>query len=227
MEPPLPRDRPQSMPEEMTSFFDARAFGYEAHMRSSVAAFDTLYRTVADALPNTMTCPEILDLGIGTGLQAERIFDRFTRARITGIDLSPGMLARLRAKPSLTERHLTLIQGSFLDLDLGQGAYDAVVSVMALHHWTPAIKHGLYRRIRRALRSHGVFVNGDYVADQREEDERLRSACCMPWSGPHLRHVDLPLSPDSEIHLMRRAGFTAVEILFHQPEVCVFRATVS
>ncbi len=221
----MPRDRSESMPEEMASFFDTRARGYEDHMRSSLAAFDTLYKTVADALPNTSTCPEILDLGIGTGIQAERIFDRFPRARITGIDLSSGMLARLTAKPSLAERQLTLIQGSFLDLDLGQRAYDAVVSVMALHHWIPAIKHGLYRRIRDALRSHGVFVNGDYVVDPLEEDKRLRSACCTPWSGPHLSHVDLPLSPDSEVHLLHRAGFETIEILFHRQEICVFRAT--
>lgn len=221
-----PQPPRQCEPEDMAKFFDARASGYEAHMRASIDAFDAFYQSVVDALSITPDDPEILDLGIGTGLEVERIYRRFPGAHVTGIDLSSIMLNTLRAKPWIQGRNLTLIHGSFLERDLGARCYDAVVSVMALHHWGCRVKGALYRRVFLALRPGGVFVNGDYVVSQGTDEVELPHPSAQALADqPHQLHLDLPMSPQQEISLLRSAGFSASEIAFHAPKACVFRAT--
>lgn len=222
-----PRQHSQSQREDMAAFFDARASGYEAHMRASVDSFDALYQSVAAALPSQPSDPEILDLGIGTGLEIEPIFCRFPAARITGVDLSSGMLSTLRAKPWIRGRTLTLIHGSFLERDLGVRRYDAVVSVMALHHWGPTVKAGLYRRVFLALRTGGVFVNGDYVVSQRSDEVDIHDPSVHALADqPHQLHLDYPMSPEREVSLLRNAGFLWPDILFRTSNACVFRGSV-
>ena len=221
-EPQRPRHRE---PEDMAGFFDARASGYEAHMRASIDTFDVLYQRVVDVLPSTPDDPDILDLGIGTGLEVERIYRRFAAAHVTGIDLSSGMLNTLRAKPWIQGRNLTLIHGSFLEQDLGARGYDAVVSVMALHHWGPTVKAALYRRVFLALRPGGVFVNGDFVVSQGTDQVDIPDLSVQAVADqPHQLHLDFPMSPQQELSLLRSAGFSASEIAFHSPRACVFRA---
>jgi len=117
---------------------------------------------------------------------------RAPRASITGIDISKAMLDRLRAKFPDAEDRLRLIRGSFLDADLGEKTYDVVVSSMALHHWMPDRKLGLYERIRRSLRPSGLFVNGDFIrgAEMRNPFRRFpaqRSAPKMIWFTSTIR----------------------------------------
>lgn len=211
--------------EDMAEFFNSRATGYEQHMQENIEDFGTFYRGIADALPHLPPSPSILDLGIGTGLELERLFERFPNARVTGIDLSEGMLTELASKSEAWTPNLTLIQGSFLDLDLGQEAYDAVISSMALHHWIPDVKRELYRRIRHALRPGGTFVNGDYTASEADSAKRLAEFAARGIHDRHQQHIDLPLEPRLERQLLEHAGFTSIHTTFERANVCIFVAS--
>jgi len=86
-------------PTEMGSFFNARAAGYEAHMRAVLGrwrGFDEFYRRVALPIPKTKLGIRLLDLGCGTGLELKEVFKRAPAVMITGIDLSSNMLTILR-----------------------------------------------------------------------------------------------------------------------------------
>ena len=83
------RDEPL---EGMGTFFDARVEAYEAHM----ARWEAHYRWMARLLPDGVRT--LLDLGCGTGLELDRIFERFPDLAVTGVDLSPDMLGRLARK---------------------------------------------------------------------------------------------------------------------------------
>ena len=87
----------------------------------------------------------VLDLGCGTGLELEYYFPRNPAARVTGIDLAPGMLGRLREK--FPDKALRLINGSYFDVPLEAERYDAVVSVESLHHFTAGEKLPLYQKL--------------------------------------------------------------------------------
>ncbi len=78
--------------EEMRSFFNLRAEGYEKHMEDAINSFEEYYKLVSSTLKYTEEVIEILDLGCGTGLELEEIFNKAPNARVTCIDLSEEML---------------------------------------------------------------------------------------------------------------------------------------
>ena len=96
------------------------------------------------------SCPKnaharVLDLGCGTGLELGYYYARNPTAAVTGIDLAGDMLNALRRK--YPDKDLTLIQGSYFAIPLGENCYDAVVSVESLHHFTQEEKIPLYRNV--------------------------------------------------------------------------------
>ena len=105
------------MLEEMAAFFEARLDGYEEHMLEAIEGAADFYPFTAALLPEAPGAA-VLDLGCGTGLELDWFFRRNPTARVTGIDLSQGMLDALKAKHG--QRALTLVQGSYFDLPLGE-----------------------------------------------------------------------------------------------------------
>ena len=219
----------ERQPEPMGEFFDRRAEGYDEHMRRSVESFDAFYDAVADAVDATDAPVRILDLGVGTGLEVERILERAPNAQVTGVDLSTGMLTRLKRKLATRLSQIRLVHDSFLGFEFGDAVYDAVVSVMALHHWLPDVKRQLYRRIYVALRPGGRFVNGDYIVDadtlRRMKGTSFRIVAPSGHDGDTPHHIDIPLPFEVESALLRDVGFTEITVPFATTTACVLVAT--
>ncbi len=203
------------MLEKMGDFFDARLDGYEEHQLTAIDGADGFYEYTASLLPRAADT-EILDLGCGTGLELDRYFPLCPTAHITGIDLAPGMLSALREKHK--DRALTLICASYFDVPLGEGRFDAAVSVESLHHFTKAEKLPLYEKLRRALRPGGYFILTDYFADTdgqekyfRRELSRLKSE--QGIADGDFYHYDTPLTVAHETEALIEAGFSKAEVL--------------
>ena len=155
----------------MDDFFTARVEGYDAHMLESVEGCREGYLLMARLLPDDTKT--LLDLGCGTGLELDAIFERLPDLCVTGVDMTRAMLDKLREKHP--DKALTLICGSYLDRDFGAGAFDAAVSFETLHHLSGEQKLSLYRAVYASLRAGGAYIEADYmVLTQREEDEALR-----------------------------------------------------
>lgn len=203
------------MLERMGEFFDARLEGYEEHQLNCIESAREFYPFTASCLPRTAGA-RVLDLGCGTGLELEEYFRKNPTAQLTGIDLAPGMLAALRKK--FPHRALELICGSYFEAPLGEGAFDAAVSVESLHHFTKEQKIPLYAKLRRALRPGGYFILTDYFAlsDGEEEEHRRELARQieeqgLPEDGSY--HYDTPLTVAHEKQALLTAGFASVEVL--------------
>lgn len=201
------------MLEEMGAFFDTRLEGYEGHQLTCIAGAEEFYPFTARQLPAE---GHILDLGCGTGLELNFYFPLAPRAKVTGIDLAPGMLAELRRK--FPDKALTLIQGSYFEVPLGEDRFDAAVSVESLHHFTKEEKTGLYRKLRRSLKPGGYFILTDYFSLSAEEEalhrrELLRLKAEQGLSGAEFYHYDTPLTVAHEMQALAEAGFTKIEIL--------------
>ncbi|MFF5706192.1 class I SAM-dependent DNA methyltransferase [Streptomyces sp. NPDC012794] len=91
--------------------------------------------------------------GTGAGLGMLR---RLCRDRVTGVDLSAGMLAQAaRAHPEGVD----LVRADALALPDALGdAYDLAVSFGAFGHFLPAERPALFAGVHRALRPGGVFA---------------------------------------------------------------------
>ncbi len=203
------------MLEKMAAFFEARLDGYDDHMMVDIESASQFYPFTASLLPQGEGV-EVLDLGCGTGLELKFYYEVNPAARVTGIDLSEGMLEALRGK--FPDKDLTLIEGSYFDVPMEKGKYHAAVSVESLHHFTKEEKIPLYRKVREALMPGGYFVLTDYfVSTEREElfhrAEFLRLKTAQGIFDDEFYHYDTPLTLTHEIEALLEGGFSTVEIL--------------
>lgn len=215
------------MLEKMDAFFEARLAGYDAHMLADIEGAAEFYPLTASALPD-FPGAALLDLGCGTGLELQWYFTRNPSAAVTGIDLSRGMLDALAAK--FPDRQLTLLQGSYFDIPLGEQCFDGAVSVESLHHFTFAEKLPLYRRLCRALKDGCSFILTDYFAETQEQEdffraELLRLKSAQGLADPDFYHYDTPLTLAHETEALTAAGFSRVEILGRWGATYTLKAT--
>lgn len=214
------------MLERMDCFFEARLDGYDEHMRRDIESADEFYPFTAERLPAAPNC-RILDLGCGTGLELEELFLRNPSAKVTGIDLSQGMLSALKKK--FVDRDVSLIVGSYFSVPFGVDAFDAAVSVESLHHFTKEEKIPLYAKLCRALKKNGYFILTDYFSpsDKAEREYRNEYLARKAQQGildDALYHYDTPLTVEHEREALLQAGFTTVEVLRRWGQTYCLRA---
>lgn len=216
--------------EEMGAFFDARSEDYDVVHPGHIGGLESK-RVPARYLPEQ--CGALLDLGIGTGLELESIFERFPNLTVTGVDLSGEMLRLLRKK--YPGKALDLHQMSYFDYDMGEGRFDAALTVMTLHHYTHEVKTDLYRRILKALKPGGIYIESDYMIPegatedpQATEDfffaeyERLKREQGLEQGKEY--HYDTPCTVENQKKMLRNAGFSQVEQVWQEDSTVVLVA---
>lgn len=196
--------------EEMSDFFTRRLEGYEEHM----AVWERSYQEFARLLPGE--CRNILDLGCGTGLELDVIWQKNPEAEVTGVDLCQGMLDKLQKKHS--DKRLTTVCRDYFQYDFGVGRWDAVISFESLHHFLPERKKELYQKAWRGLKEGGILLLGDYIACCEEEEELLRSTYLekrKKYAIPEecFVHFDIPLTIEHESELLRNVGFSVERVV--------------
>ena len=203
------------MLEKMSDFFEARLDGYDEHMLTNIESAEEFYPFTAKQLPATENC-RILDLGCGTGLELEKYYLLNPSARVTGIDLSKGMLSALKKK--FVGKDITLICDSYFDVPFDVSLFDGAVSVESLHHFTKEEKIHLYTKLHRALKDDGYFVLTDYfsLSDEEEQMHRQNLSALKVEQGivdDEFYHYDTPLTIKHETEALMAAGFSSVEVL--------------
>lgn len=214
--------------ERMDDFFAARVSGYDEHMLDTVVGCKEGYQKMTELLPDTAR--DLLDLGCGTGLELDQIYQRLPELCVTGVDMTKAMLDKLRQKHP--DKPMTLILGSYLDRDFGDAAFDAAVSFETLHHLTHAQKAQLYRAVYRSLRKGGVYIEADYmVLTQGEEDEQQREyQRLLALQGKDRReifHYDTPFTIRHQQALLQEAGFAEATQVFRVGNTTMLYCTKS
>src|SRR5438552_1780520 len=125
---------------------------YAEMIRADVPRYDELQAATIDAIP--FVPKRVLELGFGTAVTTNLIWERYPEARITGIDSSPGMVFKAR-QLGWEEMRLGRIEDPLPD-----GPWDLVVSVLTIHHLDADGKRDLFRRVREESRA---LVFGDVV----------------------------------------------------------------
>lgn len=214
------------VPEEMASFFDVRAPGYEDHMITEVynGNPDEFYANVVSSIHETNDPIRVLDLGCGTGFEVAHIFDKAPQAHITCMDMSANMLELLRQKYAQHVEQIECVQGSYVTEPFALNAYNYAISVMTIHHLLEDAKRELYRKIRNALKDGGLYIEGDYVEDEVEEQKLLKEYHeAMKKAAPdQLYHIDIPFTVQHQERLFTEAGFVEVNTMYHEGSRAIF-----
>lgn len=200
--------------EAMAGFFEARIDSYEEHM----ARWQAHYEWMADLLPESVE--SLLDIGCGTGLELDCILNRFPDLKVVGVDLSQGMLDKLRAKHN--DKNLSLVCEDYFKYDMGKERFDAVISFETLHHFTFEKKAELFKKAFDCLKSGGVYLECDYIATSQAIEDLAFSECRRRRLRDGIRddifvHFDTPLTLEHELEAIKSAGFSAVELVGFLP----------
>ncbi|MGI8662904.1 MAG: class I SAM-dependent methyltransferase [Acidimicrobiales bacterium] len=120
----------------------------------------------------------VVEIGAGTGQFAIAVAP--VCARVVAVDVSPVMLATLRAKADDTSLgNLDIVQAGFLTYEHRGSAADFVYSRYALHHLPDFWKAIALARIHRLLRPGGIVRLWDvvYSFEPREAEARIEAWC--------------------------------------------------
>ena len=120
----------------------------------------------------------VVDLGAGTGQFTVMAAQRF--GRVVAVDVSPVMLASLRAKVAAAGlNNVEVVEAGFLSYDHQLPLADAVYSRYALHHLPDFWKGLALQRIHAILKPGGCFRLWDVVFnfDPLDAPDRIEAWC--------------------------------------------------
>lgn len=107
--------------------------------------------------------------------------------------------------------------------------FDVAISFQTMHHFSHVEIVGLYTKIHKALSSKGIYIECDYmVTEQLVEDElfaenaRLRREMNIPDGDFY--HFDTPCTIDSQIAMLKKAGFLSVDMVWRMENTMIIVA---
>jgi cyclopropane fatty-acyl-phospholipid synthase-like methyltransferase len=200
--------------------FDTWAPSYDAQIREMVPRYEEIHDTLLALL--ALRPPErFLDLGSGTGYTLRRVIETFPSIRAVGLDVSTEMLDRARQRLAGLEDRVDLRLSDIARPEL-DATYDAIVSILAVHHLYADEKRHLFSRIWEHIEPGGIFLLADYF---RPAMDRLSELYSLPEEpDPHEVEHDHPDTAAEHLAWLTAAGFAAVDVVWKYDDVGVLVA---
>lgn len=200
--------------------FDEWAPRYDAQIREMVPRYEEVHDTLV-ALLALHPPRRFLDLGAGTGYTLKRVLEAFPDSTAVGLDVSEEMLARARQRLAGLEERVALRATDLVSPRI-TGAYDAIVSILAVHHLYADEKRHLFSRIWEHIEPGGVFMLADYFRPARDRLSELYHLPAEP--DPHEVEHDHPDTAAEHLAWLVAAGFAAVDVVWKYDDVGVLVA---
>ncbi|MBN1769414.1 MAG: class I SAM-dependent methyltransferase [Prolixibacteraceae bacterium] len=178
---------------------------------------------------STPSARNILDLGCGGGNYAVKLASFFPTANFTLVDISGNMLQAAHKRVSeTTNGQVTIIQGDYRELELGENHFDIITAGTTLHHLRGNEEWELvFEKVFRALTPAGSFWINDIVISETDE---INDMMLSGWLSKLKKQVsesdvkmymnryeteDTPRTLTYQLELMKNTGF-AKTILLHK-----------
>lgn len=204
--------------------FDTVAKKYDSQRRHLVPCLEDFYGIAAELIEIDSKHPNILDIGAGTGLLTYYIYQRYSRANYTLIDISEEML-------NISKQRFEGLSGiEYIAADYTKYSfkkeYDAVVSALSIHHLTEEDKQRVFDKAYNTLKDGGIFINADQVLGACEETEAinrrnwLKRIEASPLTAEEKEAaykrmaLDKMSTLDKNIEMLKNSGFRRVEVFY-------------
>jgi tRNA (cmo5U34)-methyltransferase len=193
---------------------------------------------------NKIINPHVIDLGCGDGAITKALLDVHKNLLSTLIDGSEHMLESARKNIPNTNIKRT-VHISFQDLygsSVIEDDADFIVSSLAIHHLNGIEKGRLFKYIYAKLKPGGLFINYDPVLSPSQELEQLDLIIWKEWilkyeakisprRDTSLEYIpsqyksnkdNVPDTLDSQLEMMKKAGFVDVNLFYKYGLFCLF-----
>ena len=141
--------------------FNRWAPRYDRHYLQRLV-FEPVQRTILDLAASEVPDPAaILDVGCGTGRLLMAAEQRFTNARLDGVDAAVEMIKHAQAVMP-AESRINFRQATAADLPFPDAQFDLVFSTMTFHHWSDQAQ-GI-AEVARVLKPGGRWLLAEFIA---------------------------------------------------------------
>lgn len=211
----------------MSSFSDLRAVSaYIRNVERQVPGAHALHRIAALVLAERVPHDgRVLVLGAGGGMELKAFADFAPGWRMTGVDPSAEMLALARETIGPDHARIDLVQGT---IDAAPDiAFDGATCLLTLHFLSRDERLDTLRALRQRVKPGAPLVVAHHSVPEDAEGKRLwfgRTAAFAVSNGAPAadatKNVEalaerLPtLSPESEVELLRQAGFEQPQMIY-------------
>ena len=169
----------------------------------------------------------ILDLGCGAGNYTLKMLSKVPDLDCTLIDLSQNMLDKAKERVSgETSGNVKIIQGDIRDINLPKNQFDIILAGAVLHHLREDSDwETVFQKLFDSLTPGGCFLISDLVIQNHAEVNQLvwkMYANYLTNIGgkeyqqkvfDYIEKEDTPRSMSYQLDLMKKVGFSSVEIL--------------
>ncbi|MES2240799.1 MAG: class I SAM-dependent methyltransferase [Bacteroidota bacterium] len=197
--------------------------GQVATMDAQIS-LELLTSTARAVKPNATN---VLDLGCGAGNYTLKMLSKVPNLNCTLVDLSQNMLDKAQERISaVTTGKLETIQGDIRDIDLPKNHFDIILAGAVLHHLREDSDwEFVFQKLYDSLTPGGCFLISDLLIQDNEAVnqlvwERYGEYLRQHGGGEYQQKVfdyiekeDTPRSMTYQLDLMKRVGFSSVEIL--------------
>lgn len=163
----------------IAQLFDKYAENYDAQRKQLIPCHDDFYNIALEIIPfDHKSDLSVLDLGAGTGQFSVWIASLFPNAKLTLIDIAPGMLkvAKKNFSNAGIDR-VSFVEMDYVKEDIGSN-FDLIFSSFSIHHLPDEQKKEIFNKSHKALNPGGFFVNADQILG---ESPRAAKICHESW----------------------------------------------
>ncbi len=199
----------------------------------SALSLELLTQAVASICPNAKS---VLDLGCGAGNFTLKLLELLPNFDCTLIDLSLPMLEKAKERISnVSNGTITPIQTDFLNMELPDTTFDIVVTGAAMHHLrTDEEWEIVFTKIYKSLKKGGCFWISDLIMHDNPAINQLmwkRYSDYLESIGgkeyqenvfAYIEKEDTPRSVMYQLELMKKIGFSSVDVLHKNSCFSVF-----
>ncbi|MEO6851614.1 MAG: methyltransferase [Mucilaginibacter sp.] len=217
---------------EVKEQFSSVSKKYDSQREYLIPCFKDFYSACLPLVKSLTHAKSVLDIGAGTGLFSQFVYDLNPDLDFMLTDLSGQMLNVAR------ERFEGLHNFEYIELDFSKdalpGKYDLIISGLAIHHLQDVDKAKLYKNAYLALNDGGLFINADQVAGKNLLFDSLYKYYWRETvSNSGLDHEALiqafertkldKLAPlDTQLKMLEKAGFNEVDCIYKNMNFAVF-----
>ena len=117
----------------------------------------------------------------------------------------------------------------YFEYPLEAEKYDAALSFETLHHFKYSKKQKIYDKLFQTIKCGGYYIECDYVACCLDEEILCLEQYEFKRKENHIPddvfvHIDIPLTLEHQIQLMKNAGFRNVHILYENKSTMIIKA---
>lgn len=208
---------------DMQSYFNRQADSYDVIHVSGFDCSIESRKAMAEYVPKE--AKKLLDLGVGTGMELEYIYELFPEMEVVGVDISAEMLQK--ASQKYQDKSFKPILDDYFKFNMGVGEYDAIISSMTMHHYDVERKTQIYKKIFKALKSQGVYVENDLMYSNRYYDNPREMEEAVMARGREIDmsiHYDRPCAVDTQIEILKKIGFEMIEEVWGHKKIVILIA---